>query len=117
MVKIPKNKILQFIEDTAWTALFSAWIPGDTAARTCSLAATIPPNTKAIVIRTLRNSGSGGLNIYPYSGVVTIGHSGSVVTMNTIPISNQQIKMAAGVGTDSWDIHLAGYFVEGEVDE
>jgi len=78
---------------------------------TCSIAAHVPPNCKAVHLYLSRASGTGTINLYPLSGSTAIvgGHQGHVL----LPISGRNIKYSCSAA-EVWTLKAVGYVVEGE---
>ena len=77
---------------------------------TCSIAAHVPPNCKAIHLHLSRASGSGTINLYPNSGANAIvgSHQGHLL----LPITSQNVKYACSAA-EVWTLKAVAYVVEG----
>lgn len=93
------------------TVLFSSNTDGTC---TCSIAAKVPPNTKAVVLYARRtvDACTGTMTYYPKSGTIglLVANKGNVI----LPISNQEIKYAQSTDAEVWRHCCLGYVVEGE---
>jgi len=78
----------------------------------------LPSNVVAVLLISLRVSGTGFFLVYPNEGtqaiVLTISvNAGSVPAF--VGVSNNRIQWSGGVANDDWDIYCMGYFTSGRV--
>jgi len=112
MVKI--QKLNEVITTGAPVSLFADNSQG---VCTCSIAAHVPVNTKAIHLHLTRGVGSGYLKLYPSSGstAINVGVTSRAECTGSIflPIAGQAIKYSASAA-ETWTLKMLGYVVEGE---
>ena len=112
MVDIKKNEALKFV--AANTKIMD--ITGSTATFVSSIAASVPPNTVAVILCAQRMSGTGVLYLYPNEGTL-----GTYITDLVSPLLYAlkagflNVKYKQSVAADDFDLYLLGYLVEGPV--